>query len=176
MRAPGGRAFAPAVGALVVGVAVALWAQGERPPTPSVVERAPDRPRVASDAPGRGAEGAPAPRTPPPPAVVDAALQDHAKAAAPRWRRAASILAHSDQAHLPVLAASFAERMDEAAEGLPPDRRQELVAEERQLLNHLRARYEGFAPLMAELDALDESLGALEALGAEPVASPPPRR
>lgn len=172
------RWLVPVVGAAAAVAGAILVRGGDlRPETPT----APPDPGRAAPAPGSGrpaAEEAPATDPPRPfaaPAEVDAALQAHARAARPRWEKAADILQHSDQAHLGPLAAGLAARMAEAEAGLPADRRQELVVEERQLLNHLRSRYVGFQPLMAELDALDADLAALEGIGAEPVASPPPK-
>lgn len=174
----GRRWLVPVVGAAAA-VAGALLVRGgelgpDRPASPTDRERsAPSTgdPRPAAELP----PSADLPRAFAPPAEVDAALQAHARAARPRWSKAAEILQHSDQAHLGPLAAGLAARMAEAEAGLPADRRQELVVEERQLLNHLRSRYVGFQPLMAELDALDADLAALESIGAEPVASPPPK-
>lgn len=174
----GRRWLIPLAGAAAA-VAGAILVRGaeRRPAHPSSpVVREGRAPTAPGGPPG---EEAPPSATPPrpyaPPAEVDAALQVHARAARPRWAKAADILQHSDQAHLGPLAAGLAERLAEAEAGLPADRRQELVVEERQLLNHLRSRYVGFQPLMTELDALDADLAALEAIGAEPVASPPPR-
>lgn len=168
----------PVVGAAAAVTGALLMRGGElgpqRPTSPTTREgSAPNQPRgpLGKEEP----PSADPPRPYAPPAEVDAALQAHARAARPRWAKASEILQHSDQAHLGPLAAGLAERLAEAEAGLPADRRQELVVEERQLLNHLRARYVGFAPLMTELDALDADLAVLESIGAEPVASPPPK-
>ena len=180
MASGGGRRWLLPVVAAAAAVGGAVLVRGGDQPAGSPQSR--QDPPASAQAPARSPADAAqdAPTDPPrpyaPPAEVDAALQAHARAARPRWTRAAEILQHSDQEHLGPLAAGLAARMAEAEAGLPADRRQELVVEERQLLNHLRARYVGFAPLMTDLDALDADLAALEGMGAEPVASPPPRR
>lgn len=195
MSGGGGRRWLPGLGAAVaVAGAIAVYSRRDAPeqsfgsldvgrggvdatPSPTPGSGPVDREAVApSTGVGVPHRNSPAATVAPTAAEVDAALAAHAREAGPRWRQAAGILVHSDQAHLPALADAMAARMNEAAAGLPPGRRQELVVEERQLINHLRQRYAGFAPLMTELDALDASLEALENVGATPVASPPPRR
>jgi hypothetical protein len=107
---------------------------------------------------------------------VDQVLGEHAREAGPRWSRAADTLEHSPHPELAELARGMAGRLDAAAvAGLDAAHRQELVNEERQLLHFLRQRYDGYTPLERPLDRIDQSLRELEAVAAEPVASPDPR-
>jgi hypothetical protein len=106
---------------------------------------------------------------------VDEALVDHAIAAAPAWRAAADILAHSPHPELQELARGFAARLEDAARGIDAPARQELVNEERQLLHFLKTRYAGLTPLERALAPAEESLDRLQAAQAAEGLGPSPR-
>ncbi len=107
---------------------------------------------------------------------IDAALVEHAKRAGPRWRRTAKVLAVAIPADYEELAHDMAARVDAAAKtGLDAPHRQELINEERQLVEHLRRRYEGIPEIVDEMDALEADLAALESIPVVVGPSPDPR-
>jgi hypothetical protein len=110
------------------------------------------------------------------PTAEHEALVTHSEQAAPRWRGAAEVLQHAEPPVYGELSSQMADRLEAAAEsGLSASRRQELVHEERQLVEHLKRRYEGIPELQRHVSHLEDSLAEIEASITTVVASPAPR-
>jgi hypothetical protein len=103
------------------------------------------------------------------------AFVDHAREAGPLLRSSARILSHADPPVYAELAVQLADRLAAVSWSTAASVRQELIVEERQLIEHLGIRYEGLTELQDVLTALDESLQRMQSLDVEPVASPDPR-
>jgi hypothetical protein len=168
-------AGALAAGVLVWGARVGAPERGAAGPRGGAARGAEGRATVIEAAP----DGAPRKERPaagaPDPVPVDQALAEHAAVAAPAWRAAADILAHSPHPELQDLAVGFATRLDAAARGLDAPTRQELVNEERQLLHFLKTRYAGLEPLERALAPAERSLDRLQAAQAADGVGPSPR-
>jgi hypothetical protein len=117
----------------------------------------------------------PAPATPPDAGVapdetptlerpqVQEGFPAHVSAVLPRWRAVTGLLAQSDQPDLQEVSGALVARMRAAREHPLNDADQrDLIAEERQLLNFLGQRYQGFTPLEDELRAIDTEVTAMD--------------
>ena len=94
---------------------------------------------------------------------VQEAYGAHVAAVLPHWERVGSVLAASTHPDLQRISVDLADRLVAAQRPHVSDRsRQDLIHEERQLLNHLRSRYAGFADLEGPLAALDEAVSAMD--------------
>jgi len=153
---------------LALAAGAALWFGGDEGPARVVIEPA--------------SSPAPEPRARPtrPPAVevdpepppelptlerpeVHAAFGAHVAEVLPHWERVSAILAASTHPDLRRISDELAGRLVAAQRpGVTDRERQDLIHEERQLLNHLRARYAGFQDLEAPLEALDAAVTALD--------------
>lgn len=94
---------------------------------------------------------------------VQAAYGRHVAVVLPHWRRVTQILGASSHPELQGISRDLAERLAAAQDDRAGDKtRQDLIHEERQLLNHLRQRYAGFDALAGPLDALDRAVTELD--------------
>ncbi|MEC8424599.1 MAG: hypothetical protein VX000_12535 [Myxococcota bacterium] len=95
--------------------------------------------------------------------AVQAAYGRHVAAVLPHWEHVTVILAASSHPDLQGISRALAERLA-AAQGVQASdkNREDLIHEERQLVNHLRQRYAGFDELAGPLDALDSAITELD--------------
>lgn len=94
---------------------------------------------------------------------VQDAYSDHVAEVLPHWERVTAILGASTHPDLQRISRDLADRLVAAQAPTISDKtRQDLIHEERQLVNHLRQRYAGFEDLEGPLAALDEAVAALD--------------
>jgi hypothetical protein len=94
---------------------------------------------------------------------VQDAYGDHVAEVLPHWERVTAVLAASTHPDLQRISRDLADRLVAAqAPGSSDKTRQDLIHEERQLVNHLRQRYAGFEDLEAPLAALEDAVTALD--------------
>ncbi len=110
------------------------------------------------------------------PTAVQAAFSDHAQRAAVQWSRSVAILEQGDPPLFAEIALQLARRMAAVTPATPAPTRQELINEERQLIEALRRRYEGIPTLMQILDELDTDLQHVQDQVTEVGPSPAPRQ
>ena len=86
------------------------------------------------------------------------------------------MLEHAEPPVFGDIALELADRIDAAAaEGIDAAQLQELIVEERQLVEHLQRRYEGIPELQQQLTRIDDSLRELEGALTTVGPSPDPR-
>jgi hypothetical protein len=86
------------------------------------------------------------------------------------------VLGHAEPPVYGDIARGLAERLESASdEKMELSRLQELIVEERQLVEHLKRRYEGIPELQQHLAGIDDSLLELEDSLQETGPSPDPR-
>lgn len=129
---------------------------GPRAPEPP---RRPRARRATVDVPGE-----PPPQAPTLERVeVQDAYGDHVALVLPEWERVSRVLAASTHPDLQRISTDLAERLVAAQSPKVSDKtRQDLIHEERQLVNHLRQRYAGFEDLEAPLASLDAAVADLD--------------
>lgn len=184
-------ALAGVVVLLGAGVGVG-WMSLPQPPDPV---SAPSAPEAVVPGNSRGADAARLKRPPPASKPAGAARDDatperadpdrvdpavravlaHAEQAVPLFRRSARILQHAEPPVYGDIAGQLADRLASVGPDTPLGERQELIHEERQLIEHLRRRYEGLSELEPILDDLDRSLQELEDSITQVGPSPDPR-
>ena len=106
---------------------------------------------------------------------AERAFVEHAREAEPLLRSSARVLQHAEPPVYADLALGLADRLAAVSWTTTASVRQELIVEERQLIEHLGARYKGLTELEDILAEVDESLHAVQSMDVEPVASPDPR-
>ena len=90
-------------------------------------------------------------------------FSDHVTAVFPRWLAVTDLLAQSDQPELREVSGAVASQLRAAqVDQWPALDVQDLIAEERQLVNFLRQRYRGFEPLEEQLRVIDAEVGRLD--------------
>lgn len=86
------------------------------------------------------------------------------------------MLGHADPPVYAQISVELARRLDSAAEdGIDAPHLQELLVEERQLVEHLKRRYEGVPELQRKLSIIEDSLTELEESLPPVGPSPDPR-
>ena len=121
-----------------------------------------------SDVPKASSQASPRP--------LEEAIVAHSERAAPQWRRASEVLIHADPPVYADIALALAGRLDSAAAaGIEPPLLQELIVEERQLVDHLKRRYEGIPELQRQLASIEDSIVELEDTLSNIGPSPDPR-
>ena len=85
------------------------------------------------------------------------------------------MLAHAEPPVYGEIATRLADRMAQVTPTMGAAERQELLVEERQLVDHLKRRYEGIPELIDALEVLEADLETFEATVTEVGPSPDPR-
>ena len=134
----------------------------EEPPSPSP-EGSPSRPatveHVLEGSSHAGWERAGDREAPTPDQV---AFSEHARRAEVRWEDSVAVLSHAESSDFAEVAAQLARRMAVVGPTTPAPVRQELINEERQLIDVLQRRYTGVPPLMRIVNDLDADLQAVQ--------------
>jgi hypothetical protein len=100
---------------------------------------------------------------------------EHVQWAEPRWRRSETILSHANPTQYADLASQFADRLAAVTPETPPGHLQELLHEERQLIDHLQRRYDGIPELQKVLGEMLADVERVESQITTVVESPDPR-